>query len=308
MTRLSRSRRRVLELLYQRRYPAAIAEELGVSRQAVHKHVKALLEAGLIREDHIETDFFRRTLGGPTPLKIYGLTEEGVAALNEAVVNRGLIPDSRGREGSVNQTALHHRLPPEPRVEVHNFEVKVPVAKLGISWLPSAADMQNWQRRWDPDFHGVYLEVTTRHILLKAAAEGPDRATAEALCLRRVMRVLDLLERHYGCELGRPEFRCIYAPGRTKIGVVGHPLTEGSGYQRGELATIDSTPEPGTIHPNDPRDADTLVRWARNDAETNELLRGLVEQQTAFFRGLSQLLTREPPEPPSGRQEGMEVA
>lgn len=270
-------------------------------------HVRQLVRHGLIVEDRAQTEFYRRTLGEGTAIVVYGLTDEGLQAL-QTTSQGDLTLTSPGVGDDVKTGPLHRAPPPEPRVEVHNFEVKVPVARVGISWLPSAADMQNWQRRWDPDFHGVYLEVTTKHILLKAAAEGPDRATAEALCLRRVMRVLDLLERHYGCELGRPEFRCIYAPGRTKIGVVGHPLTEGSGYQRGELATIDSTPEPGTIHPSDPRDADTLVRWARNDAETNELLRGLVEQQTAFFRGLSQLLTREAPEPPSGPQEGMEVA
>lgn len=93
---------------------------------------------------------------------------------------------------------------------MHNFEVKVPVEEMGIKWLPNEAEMENWTRKWDPDFHGVYLEVTTEHILLRASAEGPDRATAEGKCLRQVVRVMELLEDHYGCRLGRPDLRPTY--------------------------------------------------------------------------------------------------
>lgn len=271
-------------------------------------HVRALLREGLIIEDVAQTAFYRRSLGEGTAIVVYGLTDRGLEAL-QAARQTPLTEGSAGAGAPVKGQPLHRALPPEPRVEVHNFEVKVAVQKLGISWLPSAAEMQNWTRRWDPDFHGVYLEVTTRHILLRAAAEAADRATAEALCLRRVMRVLDLLERHYGCELGRPEFRCVYAPGRTKIGVVGHPLTEGKGFERGELATIDSTPEPGTIHPHDPRDADRIVRMARNSEEAALLLRGLADQQTRFYANLNRLIEglvagRAPgPAPPDERRE-----
>lgn len=303
---LSTTRRRVLELLYEGDYPSSIAQRLKLSRQAVQKHTAALARAGLVAENRAETDFYRRSLGAGTSVKIWGLTEAGLGALQDDQRQPGLTRGSPGVAEAVNLPPVHNRPLREPRVEVHNFEVKVPVKKLGIAWLPNAAAMQNWTRRWDPDFHGVYLEVTTQHILLKAAGEGPDRATAEGLCLRRLFRVMELLERHYGCELGRPEFRAVYAPGRTKIGVVDHPLARCLPAQRGRLADVDGTPEPGTMHPHDPSDADRVVQIARNSEESVFLLRGLAEQQTAFLAGLARLLQPETvktaPAPP-----GMEV-
>lgn len=303
---LSPTQRRVLQLLYEGAYAASIAQRLKLTRQAVTYHVRRLEAAGYIRENHAETSFQRRTLGGPTTLKVFGLTEAGLRALQEEPRQGPLTPASPGVTEAVKDVPLLNRAPREPRVEVHNFEVKVPVKKLGIAWLPNAAEMQNWTRRWDPDFHGVYLEVTTQHILLKAAAEGADRAIAEGLCLRRLLRVMELLERQYGCELGRPEFRCIYAPGRTKIGVMDHPLAKGLQAHRGRLADVDGTPEPGTLHPHDPADADRVVHIARNSEEAVFLLRGLAEQQTAFLAGLTRLLRPETvktaPAPP-----GMEV-
>lgn len=163
-------------------------------------------------------------------------------------------------------------LQPDPFVEVHNFEVKIPVRKVGIKWLPNASDLQNWTMRWDPDFHGVYLGVTTQSILIRAGAEGATRAIAEALVLRKLLRILQLLEEQYGCEFAYPEFRAAkaadfapdYRPGRTKVGVVGSPLTKGMGFASGELAVVDKTPEPSTIHPRDPNDADRIVEIARN--------------------------------------------
>ncbi len=298
--------------LYYRSYASAIAEELGLTRQAVGRHVRALDADGLIQEDSIETEAWRQRLGGGTSAKWYALTDEGLEVLKRELghhPDEALSSASRGPSDRDKAPGRHNGEPPEPRVEVHNFEVKVPVQKLGIEWLPNAAKMQNWTRKWDPGFHGVYLEVTTKHILLRAAAEAPTRAMAEGLCLRKLLRVMALLEKHYGCELGRPEFRLVYAPGKTKVGVIGHPLSRDKGYEKGKLATIDSTPKPGTIHPtDDPNDADRIVHMARRSENTERLLEGLVEQQTHFFASLSRLLRPDDREEPVHDDEpGMEI-
>lgn len=174
---LSDTRVQVLLHLYNRSYAAAIAEELDLTPQAVGRHVRAMVRDGLIQEDPIETAFWRRSLGGGTRAKFYALTDEGLAVLEREfghAPDEGLSSPSRGPAEQDKAPTLHRRTEPaEPRVEVHNFEVKIPVVELGIEWLPNAADMQNWTRRWDPNFHGVYLEVTTEHILLRAGAEAP---------------------------------------------------------------------------------------------------------------------------------------
>ena len=140
------------------------------------------------------------------------------------------------------------------------IEVKIPIeddqAKL---WLPNEAELNNWTRRWDENVHGVFLEATTRH-LLRAGAEARSVEIAEGLVLRKLVKAIELLEDAYGLELGAPEFRCTYEPGKGKVGVTGHPLAEGRGHDEGGLATIDDTPEPDTIHAtDDPADVDHVV-------------------------------------------------
>jgi hypothetical protein len=144
---------------------------------------------------------------------------------------------------------------------VHNFEVKIPIeGDQAKPWLPNGAELNNWTRRWDENFHGVFLEAITRHLLLRAGAEARSVEVAEGLVLRKLVKAIKLLEDPYGLELGTPEFRCTYEPGKGKVGVTGHPLTEGRGYDEGGLSTIDNTPEPDTFHPtDDPTDADHVV-------------------------------------------------
>ncbi len=315
------AQRRVLEHLYEGKYAAAIADELDVTRQAVHKHVKALEGKGLICENPGETAFYRRTLGPGASIKIYGLTNAGLEALRRAhdpgkepdpdASTTGLTRASAGVGEPVNETGLHNApRAREPRVEVHNFEVKIPVegdqAKL---WLPETAELNNWTRRWDPNFHGVFLEATTQHLLLRAGAEAHTVEIAEALTLRKLVKAIRLLEDAYQLDLGVPEFRHTYTPGRAKVGVTEHPLAQGRGYERGELATIDSTPEPDTIHPtDDPADADRIVQMARRAERTEDLLEGLVEQQTRFFASLSGLLQPDEPGEADPDERGMEIA
>lgn len=288
LKRLEGRRLKVLVKLAEGRYPAAIGEQLKVSRQAVEYHVRVLLQAGFIHEDRPNTAVQRNALGGGA-MKLYALTDAGRAAL-DAAMSKPLPP---GAEAPLLS----------PRVEVHNFEVKLPIKRLGIAWLPSAADMQNWTRRWDPDFHGVYLEVTTQHLLLRAGAEGADREEAEGRCLRRLFRVMELLEVHYGCELGRPVFKG-YGPGKAKVGVLGSPLSAGKGYEVGRLATIDSTPEPGTIHPNDPADADRIVQLARNVEDIKALVEHMARLEVRVAEAVLVALGQAPAaaRPPSGPQ------
>jgi predicted ArsR family transcriptional regulator len=75
--RLSDTRLRVLALLYEGKYGPTIAQELDVTRQAVYRHIRELEADGLVVEDPVETDFYRRSLGGGTSIKVYGLTDEG---------------------------------------------------------------------------------------------------------------------------------------------------------------------------------------------------------------------------------------
>jgi hypothetical protein len=197
----------------------------------------------------------------------------------------------------------------EPEVEVHNFEVKIPIEsgqqKL---WLPETAELNNWTRRWDENFHGVFLETTSQHLLLRAGAEADSVEVAEGLVLRKLAKAIELLEDQYGLELGTPEFRCTYEAGKAKVGVQGHPLTEGRGYDEGELATIDDTPQPDTIHPtDDPADADRIVEMGRRAERTEDLLEGLVEQQTRFFARLSDFLSSDEGTEPPDHDPGMEV-
>jgi DNA-binding transcriptional ArsR family regulator len=256
LTALEGLRLEVLRRLAEGRYPAAVAQDLGLTRQVVQYHVRCLLSAGFLHEDRAASSLQRNALGGG-PMKLYGLTDQGHRALGEAM-SKSLSPGGL-------------RVFTSPRVEVHNFQVKLPIRRLGIQWLPNAAAMQNWQRRWDPDFHGVYLEVTPRHVLLRTGAEGADREEAEGRTLRRLFRVMQLLESHYACEFGPPEFQ-FYGPGKGKVGVLGSPLAKGLPYQVGQLAMVDSTPEPGTVHPADPADADRIVQLARNVEETKEMV------------------------------------
>lgn len=291
---LTDRRLRILRLLAAGRYPAAIAKELQVSRQAVDQHVAALVQEGYVHVDRPMTALQRNALGGGA-MKVYGLTDAGRAAVAEAMSST--LP--AGGEARLLS----------PRVEVHGFEVKVPVKRMGIAWLPSAAEMQNWTRRWDPDFHGVYLEVTTQHILLRAGAEGADREEAEGRCLRRLMRVMELLESHYGCELGRPEFRG-YGLGKAKVGVLGSGLAV-KGYEVGRLASIDSTPEPGTIHPNDPADADRIVQLARNVEDIKALVEHMARLEVRVAEAVLVALGQAPPaapRPPSSPDWSPEVA
>jgi len=317
---LTDAQQRVIERLYEGKYAAAIADELDVTRQAVSKHVKNLEEKGLITEHPGETAFYRRSLGQGTSVKIYGLTDAGIEALRKAqglgpgetprTPSQGLTEPPPGQGDPINEPPVHNA-PPErgPRVEVHNFEVKIPVegdqAKL---WLPETAELNNWTRRWDENFHGVFLEATSQHLLLRAGAEANSVEVAEGLVLRKLVKAIELLEDQYGLELGTPEFRCTYEPGKAKVGVTEHPLAEDRGYDEGELATIDDTPEPDTIHPtDDPADADRIVQMARRAERTEDLLEGLVEQQTRFFAQLSDLLDSGEGTEPSDHDPGMEV-
>lgn len=134
---LTPAQQRVIEHLYEGHYAAAIAKQLDVTRQAVHKHVKALENQGLITEHPGETAFYRRSLGQGTSVKIYALTDKGMTALRHA---QGLGPSETPTSSSggltgpppgvgedVNEPTLHTAPPrDQPRVEVHNFEVKIP--------------------------------------------------------------------------------------------------------------------------------------------------------------------------------------
>jgi DNA-binding transcriptional ArsR family regulator len=264
VNKLSRVQRDILELIHDGKSPSSIAKALRLVPSTISYHIGRLAEAGLVGLNPHETKIERMRLGIPN-LKVYGLTEQGLAALQTSM-NR--TPTSQGGEERVRSER-------GPRVEVHNFEVKIPVKAMGISWLPDAAKLNNWTRQYDPDFHGVYLEVTTKHILLRAGAEGATREIAEALALRKVVRVQQLLETQYGCDLGPPQMRLVYAPGRTKVGAIGLGFTKGLPAQKGELADIDATPEDGTVHPHDPNDADAIVNIARNSADTRELAQAL---------------------------------
>ena len=269
--KLSRAQRDILELVYEGTSPSSIAKKLRRGKSTISYHLGRLEEAGLVGMNPHETQVERLRLRIPN-LKVFGLTDRGLAALQNSM-NR--TPSSPGGEKPVRNDH-------GPRVEVHNFEVKIPVKRMGISWLPDAAKLNNWTRQYDPDFHGVYLEVTTQHILLRAGAEGATREIAEALALRKVIRVQQLLESQYGCDLGPPQMRLVYAPGKTKIGAIGLGFTKGLGAQKGELADIDSTPEDGTVHPHDPNDADAIVNLARNSAETRELVQALALSQMSL--------------------------
>lgn len=268
---LTRVQRDILELVHDGKSPATIAKALRLSRSTVSYHLARLVDAGLAGLNPHETQVERLRLRIPN-LKVYGLTEAGLAAFQNSMHQTRPSP---GGEGAVRSER-------GPRVEVHNFEVKIPVKRIGISWLPDAAKLNNWTRQYDPDFHGTYLEVTTQHILLRAGAEGATREIAEALALRKLIRVQQLLESSYGCDLGPPQMRLVYAPGKTKIGAIGLGFTKNLGSQKGELADIDSTPEPGTVHPHDPNDADAIVNIARNSAETRELVQALALSQMSL--------------------------
>jgi len=229
---LTDAQQRVIERLYEGKYAAAIADELDVTRQAVSKHVRALEDKSLITEHAGETAFYRRSLGQGTSVKIYGLTDAGLEALRQAqglgpgetprTPSQGLTEPPPGQADDVNEPAVHNapaEREAEPRVEVHNFEVKIPIEsgqqKL---WLPNEAELNNWTRRWDENFHGVFLEATTQHLLLRAAAETRSIEIAEGLVLRKLVKAIELLEDQYGLELGTPEFRCTYEPGKGKVG------------------------------------------------------------------------------------------
>lgn len=304
---MSERRRKVLQLVYEGRYMADIGRELKITRQAVNYHIRKLEDDGLVVESPIETQAQRARLGGGTAIKVYVPTEDGIQALREATV-RARAGGSPGGGPDVKTGALFRRPRKRPRVEVHNFEVKVPVRKGEIEWLPRAAELNNWTRKWDPHFHGVYLEVTTQHILLRAKAEGESLAKAEGACLRRLVRIIELLEDTYRLELGVPRLRCTYRAGRAKAGVVGSELAEGLAYQEGELGVVDSTPEPGTIHPKDPADVDRIVGIGRSVERTERMVEGMFKMAEWMIEQAPFLPAR--PETPGNRSNdtpGVEV-
>jgi hypothetical protein len=127
-------------------------------------------------------------------------------------------------------------------VEVHNFEVKVPVeGEQQKLWPPGEAELNNRTRRWDSNVHGVFLEATPQHLLLRAGAEAPSVELAEALVLGKLVRAIELLEDAYELELGTPAFRCTCEPSEDTgdvptealdLALVGHLLVD-------ELGVVD---------------------------------------------------------------------
>lgn len=267
-------------------YAAAVASKLKTSRSRVAYYMKELRDDRLIVEDRARTEFWRRSLGAGASLKIFSPTKKGWQLLEgngHAERSNSLTSPSRGAEKRV-------QTPSQAQVEVHNFRVRFPIKRMSIAYLPQVAKMNNWVRKYDTNFHGVFLEATPKHIILAAKGTGPDLRTARALCLADLIRVQQLLETAYGCELGPPDFQEIYAPGRTKVGVQGLPLAKGLPYQKGKLATIDDTPEEGTIHPVDPNDADRIVSMARRVEDTHELVQGLSLQAISLGQALEVLV------------------
>jgi hypothetical protein len=122
------------------------------------------------------------------------------------------------------------------------------------------------------------------------------------------VKAIELLQDAYQLDLGVPELRCTYEPGKGKVDLTDHPLAKGRGYDEGDVATIDDTPEPDTIHPTEaPADADRIVEMGRRAERTEDLLEDVVEQQTRFFAQPSSLLGSEGTEPADGGSPGMKV-
>jgi len=247
------AQQRVLERLYEGKYATAITDEPGLTRQAVNEHVRNFEDNGLTTEHPGETAFHRRSLGPGASVEIYGLTDAGMAALRKAQAlgegetprtpSEGVPSGPPGQGDEVNEPAVHDAPPHrEPRVEVHNFEVKVPVeGEQQKLWPPGEAELNNRTRRWDSNVHGVFLEATPQHLLLRAGAEAPSVELAEALVLGKLVRAIELLEDAYELELGTPAFRCTCEPSEDTgdvptealdLALVGHLLVD-------ELGVVD---------------------------------------------------------------------
>lgn len=301
---LSERKTQILELLYEGHHQAQIARRLNLAKSTVSGHVQDLEAADYIREDEYAEPFLRSLQGG-TSVKAYVLNPEGQAVLG---VDRARAEGALAPNGSPGRG---ERVRPPPEAEVHNLEVKIPLHNDPGLDLPRTAEMNNWTRRFDPDYQeGVYLEQTTRSLLLRGRGRGPTKQAAEQQAIARLSETLHELAAKHGCELGEPEWRIAYEDGKAKAGVVNHPLAAGQGYEEGDEGVIDGTPEPDTIHPDDPAAVDKIIELSDTVNETHESvqqqadrldrLEGLVEQLTDelgdLTRALEGLTDAQPPD------------
>jgi len=306
MKPLTPARLKVLSRLADGDYPASIAKQMRVDKATVQHHVKALLADGLVYADTAATGMQRNALGH-TRVTIYALTDRGKSLL---------AGEREAPHGGVAGIQLGNSQP-APRVEVHNFRARCSIKSGSIEWMPRAAELNNFLRKWDSNFHGAYLEVIEvqgqqRTAIIAVRSEAASHKEAEAECVLKVLRVCKLLEQQYGLSLSLPEIARDYGPGKAKAGVLGSPLTTGLAPQVGQLALVDRTPEPGTLHPRDPTDADRVVQLARNVEDVRTLCAAMAENQARFFQFWSEFFKSMGPAPADGSKKpappGPEVA
>jgi len=158
----------ILIRIKEGKYPAQIAKELGLSREAIRKRLKKLEELGLIREIP------------KTYPKLYELTPKGIIYLNqlerlekETVNNPSLPVTAEG--GGQPQPFL------KGTINFHDFKIKVPILREGhipdneIQQDPHIKDkkivpMRNWLKQYLfielPNNLDVTVEITTKSVII----------------------------------------------------------------------------------------------------------------------------------------------